>query len=234
MYPLTLNTPKPLIKVKGKPILEWILIKLNKVKDLTQVFIVSNEKFYQHFVNWVENNSSKFNFELIVLNDGTKSNEDRLGAVGDIFFTVNEKKINEDLLVIAGDNLFEFSLKELVNFGLEKKASVVALKYFENKSFLANKFGVVELSESKKIISFEEKPKNPKSNFGATACYYFIKKDLQKLIQFINSGESFDNSGDFVKYLVKNSQVFGFVFESNWFDIGSKEALEKARREFNE
>jgi glucose-1-phosphate thymidylyltransferase len=234
LYPLTLNTPKPLIEVKEKSILEWILLKLKNVSDLTEVIIVSNEKFFLQFNEWSEKNKNKFDFDLIVLNDKTKSNEDRLGAVGDIFFAVKEKQINEDLLVIGGDNLFEFSLKEFIEFSKEKNSSSVALKFFEDKNQLANKFGVVELNENKKIISFEEKPVNPKSNFASTACYYFLKKDLQSLINFMNSGKSFDNSGDFVKYLSENSEMYGFEFKGKWFDIGSIELLNKARKEFNE
>ncbi|MBN2127431.1 MAG: nucleotidyltransferase family protein [Candidatus Diapherotrites archaeon] len=234
LYPLTLNKPKPLIEVKEKLILEWILFKLNEVKALEEVFIVSNEKFYSNFVEWSEKNKEKFSFNLIVLNDGTKSNEDRLGAVGDIFFAVKEKNINDDLLVIGGDNLFEFSVKEFIEFSRKKNSSSVALKYFEDKMQLANKFGVVEINENKRIISFEEKPAKPKTNYASTACYYFLKKDLQILIDFMNSGKSFDNSGDFVKYLSENSEMYGFEFTGNWFDIGSIELLEKARREFNE
>jgi glucose-1-phosphate thymidylyltransferase len=234
LYPLTLNTPKPLIEVKEKSILEWILLKLKNVSDLTEVIIVSNEKFFLQFNEWSEKNKDKFDFDLTVLNDKTKSNKDRLGAVGDIFFAVKEKQINEDLLVIGGDNLFEFSLKEFIEFSKEKNSSSVALKFFEDKNQLANKFGVVELNENKKIISFEEKPVNPKSNFASTACYYFLKKDLQSLINFMNSGKSFDNSGDFVKYLSENSEMYGFEFKGKWFDIGSIELLNKARKEFNE
>lgn len=229
LHPLTLNQPKPLLKVAGKPMLEHIMFRIEEVDDVDEIFIVTNDKFYQHFLHWLKNYKS--NKKINIINDGTKTNESRLGAVGDIHFVVKNKNIDDDILIIAGDNLFEFSLDHMNIFFNEKKSPVVALYDVKDKE-LAKKYGIVALDEKEKIIGFEEKPLEPKSTLASTACYIFSKKDLEELEKIISQGKKPDNLGDFIKFLSERTHVYGFVFSEAWFDIGSKEQLDIADKEF--
>lgn len=227
LYPLTLETPKPLLEVGGKTLLDHILHKLRNI-PVTEVCIITNAKFYGIFCAWA-NKQHASPMPITVINDLTTSNEDRLGAIGDIHFAVNQRDIHEDLLVIAGDNLFEFSLEQMHKEFLKKKATVVALYDLKEKSLLSNKFGVVQIDETGKIIDFEEKPAHPKSTLAATACYYFKYEDIQRIESYLLAGHRHDNSGDFIKHLVACSVVYGQIFTEPWYDIGSHEQLALAR-----
>ncbi len=219
LYPLSLNTPKPLLPIANKPMIEYILEKINEVDEINEVFIVTNNKFFNNFTEW----KSKYNEEkpVTIINDKTLSNETRLGAVGDIDFVVRNKNVSEDLLVIAGDNLFEFSLKELCGFFIKKKSTVLGIYDIKDKSKAANKFGVVELDSEFKILKFDEKPSIPSTSLVATACYLFTSDDLVELKKCIDENNKPDNSGDFIKHLSLEKSVYGFVFSEKWFDIGS-------------
>ncbi len=228
LYPLTLNTPKPLLDIGGKPMLQHILEKIEEAEDIDKVFIVTNDKFYKTFKGWISQYSS--GKEIVILNDGTTSNDDRLGAIGDILFAVTEGKIDDDILIIAGDNLFEFSLPDMIGYFNEKKSSVIAVYDLKDKAKLARKYGVVELDRDEKIVSFEEKPEEPKTSLTATMCYLFSKEDLHVLEECVRKHEKMDNGGDFVRYLSERKPVYGFIFPERWFDIGSKEQLEEVRK----
>ena len=230
LYPLTLNTPKPLLEVQGKPIIEHTINKIEKIEEVKYIYIITNQKFYTNFLNYLK--TKKFSKKIEVINDGTLTNEDRLGAVGDIQFAIKQKKINDDLLVIAGDNLFEFSLNNFVNYFKKKKNSVVAVRIAENKKDLAKKYGIVELDKNNKVIGFEEKPENPKTNLAATATYIFSKNDLIEFDNCMKEHKKPDNSGDFIKYLSQKKPVHGFVFKEQWFDIGSWGILEDAQKNY--
>ena len=226
LYPLTHNTPKPLLKIGNKPIIEHILYRVLEVEAIDSIFIVTNDKFYPHFMEWKRHYHA--NVPIKIINDGTKTNEDRLGAIGDIDFVVKKEKIDDDLMVIAGDNLFEFSLRHLAEFFRHKGGSCVALYDLEEESKVAGKYGVVRIGENHRIIDFEEKPQMPKSTLASTACYIFSRDDIEELERCIAEHKKPDNSGDFIKYLSSKKHVFGFVFTENWFDIGSHEQLKEA------
>ncbi|MBT6774429.1 nucleotidyltransferase family protein [Candidatus Woesearchaeota archaeon] len=226
MYPLTENQPKPLLKVAGIPIVEHILKKLEKLDTINEIIIVTNNKFYGHFMVWLNDYSCSKNVKVI--NDGTISNEGRLGAVGDINYILKNQEINDDLLVIAGDNLFGFEINNFLNHFQQKNSSLVALHDLKDKNLVKNKFGVAILCDQlSKVVDFEEKPAEPKSTLAATACYIFHKEDLKLVEVAVETGKA-DDPGDLVKYLVKESEVHGFVFDQHWFDIGSIEGLKQA------
>ena len=226
LYPLTENTPKPLLKVGSKSIIEHILSKLETVKGADQVYVVTNDKFYPVFVDWSKRVKSPF--KLKILNDGTKNNEDRLGAVGDIHFVVKQEKIKDDLLVIAGDNLFGFSLFDFIGFFKSKNSSVVAFHDLKDKDKVKGKYGVGIL-EGSKVVDFEEKPLMPKSGLASTACYFFKKSDLSHIHNLLKAGKA-DAPGNLIKYLAENSKVHAFVFDEHWFDVGTFESLEEAKK----
>lgn len=226
LHPLTENQPKPLLAVGEKPIIEHIIDKINNVKEVDQILVVTNNKFTPHFESWLS--SYKSQKPIKIINDGTLTNEDRLGAVGDIHFVIQKENISDDLLIAAGDNLFEFSLRNLVQYQQEKNSSVLAFYNLKDKSKLANKFGVGILDQDQKLVDFEEKPDKPKSTLAATCLYVLTKDDVQKIKEYINISEKWDNPGDFMIWLSKQTKVHGFTFTERWFDIGSFEALEEA------
>ena len=225
LYPLTENQAKPLLEVGGKPIIEHILDNIKKVKVITEVLVVTNARFHHDFEVWL--NHYNYPKKIKIINDGTINNTDRLGAVGDINFVLKEEEIKDDLLVIAGDNLFGFSLEKFISFYKQLNKSGVALFNIKDKEKIRKKLGVGILNGTK-IIEFQEKPVEPKSTFAATACYYFVKNDLNLVKQAVEKGYA-DNSGDLIRYLVKTSEAHGYVFSEHWFDIGSPESLTAAK-----
>ncbi|MFH1391978.1 MAG: nucleotidyltransferase family protein [Candidatus Diapherotrites archaeon] len=231
LWPLTKNKPKPLLEVKGKPLVEHIIKHFDEIPEIDEIFIVTNEKFSLNFEQWAEEFDGKLKIKII--NDMTTSNDDRKGAVGDMKYSIDEVKIDDDLLVIAGDNLFEYKLADFYKFFKEKGRSVVACKDMGSKDEVKEKFGVAELDSDGKIIGFEEKPIEPKSALASTACYIFSKEDLKEINNYIEADNPPDNAGDFVKWLSNHKPVYGFVFNENWFDIGSFESLGNAREDFD-
>ncbi len=226
LYPLTKDKPKALIPVAGKPILEHILFRIEEINGVKKIVIVSNNVFYQNFVEWKK--SYKANVEIKILNDGTSTNETRLGAIGDINFAITKENLDDDLMVVGSDNIFDFGLVHLHKFFHEKKSSVVALYDIVEKSKASNKYGVVITDENLRILDFHEKPSEPKSSLVSTACYIISKKDVEIFEHFIRDNPKIDNLGEFIKFLSAKKHVYGFVFSERWFDIGSHEQLKEA------
>ena len=231
LYPLTRDKPKPLLTVGGRTILEHILDRIDQVPELEDVLLVTNDRFAGHFQDWAKGFDWKRPIE--VLNDGTTTNENRLGAVGDIYFVLKQKEIQEEILVVGGDNLFEFDLRKARDFFKQKQRSVVGLYDMVDRSKVAGLYGVVSIDETSRITGFEEKPMEPKSALISTALYFLTARDLEKLRTYIEEGNSPDNLGDFVRYLVGDQEVYGYVFREDWFDIGSFEQYERADEHFS-
>lgn len=224
LYPLTLDKPKPLLEVNHKSILDYIMEKLDQA-IIEKVYVVTNNKFFNIFEDW----QKSFGSRVEIINDLTNSNEDRLGAIGDIHFAVHKKKLeNDDILVIAGDNLFEFDLTKFIDFFHKKKASCIGLIDLKDKSLIAKKYGCVLIDSSNKIIDFVEKPELPKSTFTATFIYALKTDDVKDLENCLQQNKTFDNGGEFIKYLGKKKPVYGYVFREQWFDIGSMDQLKAA------
>jgi glucose-1-phosphate thymidylyltransferase len=233
LYPLTINKPKALLEVGNKPIINHLMDKIHKIPEIDEVHVVTNNKFFKIFQEWADNFES--HKKISIVNDMTMSNEDRLGAVGDINFTINEKKIDDHILIIASDNLFEFELKDFIEFSKNKGTSTVAALDLLEKEKIAKRFGTIEIDNNNKIISFEEKPENPKSTLASTACYFIHKDHLSPLKDWINAKEGkIDNSGEMIKYLSETLGAHSFVFTGRWFDIGSKEHLDEAHKVYSE
>ena len=230
LYPLTKDNPKPLLDVAGRPIIEHIIEKLGQISDVGKIFIVTNERFERHFREWLENFDAKKPIEII--NDGTSSNDGRLGALGDIHFAITQKEIDDDIIAIAGDNLFELSLIDVHNFFKKKKSNVIVLhdvKDFE----LARHYGIVEVSGSI-VVNFEEKPIIPKSTLASTGIYFFPKKTIDLIKKYIAQGNNPDKTGNFIEWLHKRDKVYSYVTDKKWYDIGSLEQLEQANRHYKD
>jgi glucose-1-phosphate thymidylyltransferase len=223
LHPLTLNQPKPLLKVGDKPIIEHILKKIEKIETIGQVFIVTNEKFYPTFLEWREGFNSHLDIEIV--NDRTTCNEDRLGAIGDINFVIKTQNIQSDLLIVGGDNLFEEELTDFVHFFKEKGSSILLNDV--NCNDLAKLYGIVSLNENSQITNFIEKPEEPESTLASTLIYALKKEHLPTIRETIELGKA-DRAGDFIAHLSKKSQVFGKSLNGRWFDIGSIDQLKEA------
>ncbi|MBI3051417.1 nucleotidyltransferase family protein [Candidatus Woesearchaeota archaeon] len=226
LHPITESTPKPLIPVAGKPLIEHILLRISELPRVEEIVLVTNEKYYKNFLDWVAGYTSPI--PLVVLNDGSSSNDDRLGAIGDIDFAVKSANVNDDVLVIAGDNLFDFSLVDLFRFFRSRAASVVALHDLKDPSKASGRYGVASVDSEFRIVGFEEKPARPKSSLASTACYFFTREDLAELEKCIRENRKPDNLGDFIRWLSSRKSVYGFVFSERWFDIGSHDQLREA------
>lgn len=230
LYPLTENTPKPLLNVAGKPVIGHIIEKLEEIDQIKKIYVVTNDKFERHFKEWLSGYDAGNSIEII--NDGTKSNEDRLGALGDIHFAISSKNIEDDIIVVAGDNLFEASLADVFNFFKKRKSNVIVLHDVEDFE-LAKHYGIAETSNNQ-VINFEEKPKNPKSTLASTGIYLFPKKTTSLIRKYIIQGNNPDKTGNFIEWLHKRDAVYTYVTDKKWYDIGSVEQLEKANRYYRQ
>jgi glucose-1-phosphate thymidylyltransferase len=225
LSPLTDTVAKPLLPVGGRPMIDEICDRIDAVSDVDALHVVTNSRFGSAFTDWATTREGRL--LPIVHDDGTSSNDDRLGAIGDIRFTVEEAGLEgEDLLVVAGDNLFEFPLEGLVAFWQElvQPASAVAV-YRCGSLELAAKYGVVELDEASRILSFEEKPATPRSDLVATAAYLYSRDHAALINEYLASGESPDQPGKLVAWLHSRVPVYGYGFGGTWQDIGDAEQL---------
>lgn len=230
LFPLTENFPKALLEIEeGKPLLDYILDEVNKVEEVDEISVITNNRYYDHFNDWaIKKNNGK---PIKVLNDMTNNNDDRLGAIGDIDFTINKLKIDDDLLIIAGDSLFEFELKDFVNFYKEKQAPIVACEQIEDKEALKS-FAVVSINENKKITKLVEKPQEPESDIAAYAVYLYPKEIIKDIKTYLANGFKPDAPGYLVEYLYKEKDVYSFVFKEKFYDVGNHESLELVRQKY--
>jgi len=232
LYPLTLNKAKPLLEVGGKPIIEWLLDNLADVPGLGTVYIVTNAKFASDFQNWADAYQDQHPETTIkIINDGSKSDDDRLGAIGDInLVLMRENLTNEDLLVIAGDNLFQQPLRDFVN-AAKHSAATVAVHNVGNLQAM-KKYGTVTVDKNGVITNFEEKPEKPKSTLAAVALYYYSREVLPLFTTYLAAGNNPDQPGLFLQWLYTRKLVNTFEIKGPWLDIGSKETLVKANEVF--
>ena len=228
LYPLTLNKAKPLLVVGGKPIIEWVVDNLEGVPELETIYVVTNDKFAAGFQTWSEQyqvRHPKFKFKIV--NDGSKSDEDKLGAIGDINFVVTEENLSQsNLLVVAGDNLFTESLKGFVASANGTEATVGV--YDVGDAEAIKKYGNVLINDDGIIAHLEEKPQKPRGTLAAIALYYYSPAVLSLLTTYLAAGNNPDQPGRFVQWLYTRKPVKTFQIKGRWLDIGSKETLENA------
>ena len=227
LYPLTKNKPKPLLDVAGKPILEHILEKVSKVTDINEVFIVTNDRFYPCFIEWKK--GYRFPDKIHIVNDGTTTNENRLGAIADLQYTVDKMGIDDEIMVLAGDNLFDFELYDFVEFYRRKVADCISVHEINDVERL-KRTGVVEVDRKWKVVSFEEKPENPKTNLAVPPFYIYKKETLPLISEYLKEGNNPDAPGNFIPWLIKKKDVYAFKFEGERYDIGTPESYETVIR----
>ncbi|HMI87957.1 MAG TPA: nucleotidyltransferase family protein [Polyangiaceae bacterium] len=224
LEPLTKTVAKPLLLLAGRPIVDYIYDRIAEVPSVDAVHLVTNQKFAGAFEAWAKNHRGRVPIQ--VHSDGTTSNADRLGAIGDLKFTVAKAKLGgEDLLVTAGDNLFDYSLAAYVD-DWRGRGEVSALAIYECPDReLVKQYSIVELDAQGRLTSFIEKPQNPSTNLVGTATYIYHRQHVPLLETYLAEGNSPDQPGNFVAWLHKRVPVFGYRFSGGWFDIGNKQEL---------
>lgn len=231
LYPLTKEYPKPLLLVNDKPIINYIVEKLEAIKPIDEIIVVTNSKFISRFRKWAKNLRSYKRISLV--DDFTKDLNDRRGAIGDMNFAISKKNIDNDLLVIGGDNLFEGDLRDFFIFAKAHKSDPVIGVYKIKNKQEARKYGVIKLDRKNKIIDFTEKPHKPQSNLVAMCVYYFPRQRLNLLKEYLNNNmNGQDATGFYIDWLRKKVSVYGFVFGGHWYDIGDYKFYNEAKEEF--
>ena len=226
LYPLTENFPKPLLKVQDKPILDWLIDDIEAAGEVDEYIVISNHKFAHHFGNWAKNKK-----RITVVDDGTESNETRLGAVKDIQFTIEKLGLNDDLLVIAGDNLLDFSLTRFVAYAKEKNASCI-MRYYEPSEQKLLKCGVVTIDETDRILRMTEKSPTPETHWCCPPFYYYTKEDARLVAKGIEAGCGTDAPGSYIAWLCTKTTVYAMEMPGSRYDIGNLESYEKVQTEY--
>lgn len=230
LYPLTRDKPKPLLPVGKKPMIEYILERLEEVESIGKIYIVTNGRFSGHFRRWSESYQKKK--QLKIIDDETFSDDEKLGAIGDIKFAIDKEKINDDLLVVGGDNLFDFSIIDFIRFFNKKKEAVVGLYNVIDEEEI-KKYSVVALDDDKKIVNFEEKPENPSTTLVGICMYIFPKEKLGLISDYIKEGRNPDGTGFYIAWLYRHRPVYGFTFTGSWYDIGDKNLYQFVNKKYS-
>jgi len=231
LYPLTLNQPKPLLPVAGKPMIDHVIKKFDRCPEIDEIYVVTNNKFARHFESWAGETATNHGGRRIrIFNDRTTSDTDKLGAIGDIHFVIQQANLDDDLIIVAGDNLFSGMLENYVRQASEKGIliGVYDVKNLEE----IKKYNNITMDASGKVTSFEEKPKEPRSTVTAIALYHYPRKTLSLIKQYIAEGNNPDQPGRLVQWLYTRQPVFTYLVKGEWMDIGSKETYEEANKLF--
>lgn len=224
LFPLTENFPKALLNIGKKPLLDYILDEVNTINEVDKIYVITNNRYYKHFDKWAHEKNNKK--EIKVINDYTTSNDDRLGAIGDIMYVIEKENINDDLLIIAGDNLFTYHLRDVVDFYNQNKKTVLCAKELEDINLL-KRFAVASIDENNKVIDLVEKPVEPKSNLGVYATYIYPKEILKYFNEYKSDGNNMDAPGNFPQYLYKKEDVLIYKFNGECYDVGTHETLKE-------
>jgi len=231
LYPLTKEFPKPLLVVEKRPIIDYIMDKIDVLDEVDEVIVVTNSKFFGQFKEWAASRAYKKPISLI--DDLTKNNEDRLGAIGDIHFAVNSRKCKGDLLVVGGDNLFDGNLKDFVRFAKTHTQDPVIGVYNILDIANASKYGVVELNQGQQVVDFKEKPQEPKSSLVAMCLYYFPAAKLGLIQEYLDEKHDLrDATGFYIDWLHNKVPVYAFTFHGRWYDIGDHKFYSEASEKF--
>lgn len=230
LEPLTLTRAKPLLPVGGRPMVEYVVDKLQAIPELQTLYVVSNGKFHRDFTAWAAGRP-----HLCVVNDGTMDNEHRLGAIRDIELVIRTQSLSDDLLVVAGDNLFDAPLADFVRDALAQRPRVtIGIVDLRDRELIRKRYGIVELDAAGQVTAFFEKPDDPVTTLVSTGIYYFPAAQLGVIAAYIAQGGKTDNLGDLVRALVRAPGVHACRLPGRWFDIGDLASYEQATRLFQQ
>jgi glucose-1-phosphate thymidylyltransferase len=231
LYPLTKGRPKPLLPVGGKPMLNYIMEQIDRISEIDEVYLISNDKFAACFEEWAA--GYKTDKKIVVVNDGTTSPETMLGAIGDIYFTVQKMGIDDECMIICGDNLFTYSLTEYMDFYKRVGGDCVCAKEIDDIEQL-KAFAVATVDENNVITALVEKPAVPQSNLAVYGSYIYTKETMGLFEQYIAEGNNKDSPGNFPQWLYKRKPLYCFKFDGECFDIGTHKAYEEINRVIDE
>lgn len=227
LYPLTENFPKPLLTVGEKTILDWLVDDIDTAGEVDEYVVISNHKYACHFDAWAKTKSQK----ITVVDDGTDTNETRLGAVKDIAFAIEKLGLDDDMLVIAGDNVLDFSLTRFVAYAKEKKTSCI-MRYYEPDEKKLLKCGVVTIDENDKILNMTEKSPTPATHWCCPPFYYYTREDAKLVGKGIECGCGTDAPGSYIAWLCGVTDVHAMEMPGSRYDIGNLASYEKVKAEY--
>lgn len=229
LYPLTENKPKALLVMGSKTILDWVIEKIEKIDVINNIYIVTNHRFADQFEEWTKTYKGSKNVE--VLDDGTTNNDNRLGAIGDMKYVIDQKNIDDEIFVLASDNIFDFELTDMMELYREKNADVISAHYVADKVDLQS-MGVVELDDDNKVIGFVEKPAEPKSNYGVPPFYIYRQETIKLIEKYLDEGNNPDAPGHFIPWLITKTEVYAYTFDVMTIDIGTPKSYYEAQKLF--
>ena len=233
LYPLTLDRPKPLLPVAGHPMLEHVLERLSPIREIDGVFVVTNSKFAGHFREWAGRyRAERPELDVTIVDDGTTSDETKLGAIGDLELVLRSQRVDDDVIVVAGDNLFSDDLGDFGRYALERQAPVLGV-YDVGSLDAIRSYNAIDVDEEGRITFFEEKPQNPRSTLTGIALYFYPREVLPLIHRYVADGNNADQPGRLVEWLYTRTPVFTWRVPGTWFDIGSKESLAEADELFS-
>lgn len=221
LYPLTKDFPKPLLKVGNNTILGRLLDDIDCIPEITEHIIVTNHRFAHIFDSWKAGCS--YTKPITIIDDGTETNETRLGAVGDLLLAVEKCAIEDDLLVLAADNVLDFSLRSFIDYAKMKETSCIMCHKEMDISKL-QRTGVITVDEDMKVLTMEEKPQCPQSNWAVPPFYIYKKEDLPLIKDCMNHGCGFDAPGNLARYLSKETVMYAYPMPGKRYDVGSIDA----------
>lgn len=224
LYPLTESFPKPLLEVGGKAILDWLVDDVDAAGLVDEYVVISNHKFAPQFEAWAAGRPQR----IAVVDDGTCTNETRLGAVRDIQFAIEQRRLDDDLLVLAGDNVLDFSLARFLRYAMEKKTSCV-MRYFEPSEEKLRRCGVALVDEDDLVLSLEEKPAQPKSHWATPPFYFYTKQDARRVRAGIEAGCGTDAPGSFIAWLCAQTAVHSMEMPGRRYDVGNLESYRQVQ-----
>ena len=231
LYPLTENFPKPLLKINDKPIIEWLM---DDVSDRIEEFIiVTNHKFADIFEDWKKERINKRNEKIIIIDDGTLDNEHRLGAVKDLELALNSCEKDDSYLVMAGDNLLDFDLSSFIDFSKKKNTSCV-MCHEENDLKKKQKTAIITADEEDKVLTYEEKPKEPKGNLAVPPFYVYRYEDIVRIEEALTERCGYDAPGSFAAWLSRQTPMHAYKMPGKRYDIGDLASYEEVQRIFKE
>ncbi len=235
LFPLTKHIPKALLPVDGKPIIDFLLEKIQEEEEIDEIIISINARFKNHFLYWKRCVSHNSPGTISIVTEPTTKEEEKLGAVGGLNYVIERKGLEgEELFVAAGDNLFEFRLADFVAFYREHGNNpVIAFCDLQSEDRVRGKYGVGILDENSKVVDFQEKSHRPKSTLASTCCYLYPAWTTRLIKEYLEDpGQDRDAPGYFMDWLRQKTEVYGFAFQEAWYDIGSFSTYDQVNEDY--
>lgn len=231
LYPLTKDRPKPLLPVSGRPIIDYIVDEMETLPDLSQIVVVTNHRFAEQFQTWAAERNHADHKKIFILDDQTTDDSNKLGAIGDIQLCVERFGIDDDLLIIAGDNLFTYRLKDAYDYFRSHGEDTLLAHRMDSGEDLT-RYAIVELDADNRVLSLMEKPKQPKTDMAVFATYFYRRDTVPLIARYLEEGNTPDAPGFFPAWLYKFKSVRVYLFDGICIDIGTPESYEAVKDTF--